>query len=214
MLPLAPAAIRKILLIGAHADDIEIGLGATLLTWQARYPQAEIRWIVFSGEAQRRAEAQSSAEAFLEGFGGNHRIQFESFRDSYFPAEFPGLKERMQAIAAEFSPDLIFTHYTADGHQDHRALSDLTHNAFRNHWILEYEIPKYDSDLGNPSVFVPISKATAQRKIDLLMQAFPSQVGKPWFREETFWATLTIRGMQCKAESGLAEGFYCRKMCL
>jgi LmbE family N-acetylglucosaminyl deacetylase len=114
----------------------------------------------------------------------------------------------------QISPDLIFTHNGKDAHQDHRLISELTWNTFRDHLILEYEIPKYDGDLGQPSVFVPLKAEVSQTKVRYIMDAFQSQRNKRWFEESTFLSLMRLRGMECNAPSGYAEGFYCRKLLL
>jgi LmbE family N-acetylglucosaminyl deacetylase len=200
----------RILCVGAHSDDIEIGCGGTLLTLLARYERVSVKWVVFSGSEARAAEARASAELFLKN-AGERQIDVYSFRDGFFPAQFAEIKERFEALKA-FRPDLVFTHYRDDRHQDHRVLSDLAWNTFRDHTILEYEIPKYDGDFGQANVFVPISPETARRKSEVLLSAFASQRDKPWFDAETFLAVLRLRGMECASPTRLAEGFYGRKI--
>jgi len=203
----------KVLCLGAHSDDIEIGAGGALLQILAANPQVTVYWVVFSASEVRAAEARASAARFLEGAAAQ-TVVIKGWRDGFFPYQGAEIKEYFETIKGEFQPDLIFTHYRDDRHQDHRVISDLTWNTFRNHLILEYEIPKYDGDLGSPNCFVPLDEATYQRKIAILLECFPTQVGKHWFDEDTFLAMLRIRGMEAAAPSHHAEAFYCRKVTL
>ena len=203
--------IKSILCLGAHADDIEIGCGGTLLRLIAEHPGVEVRWIVFSASEARRAEANTSAQRFLVEAGAK-QIVVHNFRDSFFPVQYEAVKGVFHDLAGGGSPDLIFTHRRDDAHQDHRVLADLTWCAFRNHLILEYEIPKYEGDLGQPNVFVPLDETTSRKKVSTIVEAFPTQQAKPWFAAETFFALMKIRGIECHAPGGYAEGFYCRKM--
>ena len=202
--------LGTVLAIGAHSDDIEIGAGATILRLIRENPAARVVWVVLAAAGQRGAEARASAEAFLAGAGGS-TIVLESFQDSYFPRDWTAIKGVFEGLKAH-APDLILTHYGKDLHQDHRLVADLTWNAFRDHLILEYEIPKYDGGLGSPNVFVPASVADADRKIELLMRHFPSQAQKHWFEDLTFRGLMRLRGLECCAPEGLAEGFYARKL--
>jgi LmbE family N-acetylglucosaminyl deacetylase len=203
-------SVRRILCVGAHSDDIEIGTGGTLLRLAGEIPDLEICWVVFSAPGARAEEARRSSEAFLEGVV-RKEVRIGSFRESYFPSEWPSIKEWYEEIKAKFDPDVVFTHYRDDRHQDHRVLSDLTWNTFRNHLILEYEILKYDGDLGRPNVFVPICEQLCARKIELLLKNFKTQSSKHWFSSDTFEAMHRIRGVECASVTGRAEAFYCRK---
>jgi LmbE family N-acetylglucosaminyl deacetylase len=205
--------LRSVLCLGAHCDDIEIGCGGTILRLLDANPGVDIRWIVFSGEPERAAEARTSAGAFLERATGA-RVDIEAFRERYFPYVATGVKEYFDALSAESAPDVIFTHYRADLHQDHRLLSELTYQAFRDQLILEYEIPKFDGDLGRPNVYVSLDAEQCERKLAAILHAFPSQRAKPWFTEETFRSLLRLRGVEAKADSGYAEAFHCRKLTL
>lgn len=202
----------KVLCLGCHSDDIEIGCGGTILNLAERYPNVEFHWVVFSATGVRQAEAQKAAELFA----GPKRLrgpQLKSFKDGFMPfvgAEVKAAFEELKPIA----PDLILTQSRRDSHQDHRLIAELTWNTFRNHLILEYEIPKYDGDMGQPSVFVPLSVEQYQNKVKYLMEAFQSQKGKRWFEPETFLALMRLRGMECNAPSGYAEAFYGRKLVL
>jgi LmbE family N-acetylglucosaminyl deacetylase len=203
----------RVLALGAHADDIEIGCGGTLLRLAAEHPDLDVTWVVLSSTAARAAEARASAEAFLAG-AGRRAIVVKGHRDSYLPYAGAAVKDDFEALKATVAPDLVLTHYREDRHQDHRLVSDLTWNTWRNHLIVEYEIPKYDGDLGAPNLFVPLSRATLDRKVELTLSAFPSQAGKPWFTADLFRALARIRGMECAAPEGCAEAFYCRKAVL
>lgn len=217
MLPvniLVPGRPTRVLCLGAHSDDIEIGVGGTLISWLAAGAELEVTWCVLSGGAERAAEARNSAEAFLEG-AIDRSVQIASFRDSYFPNEGAALKEWFEALRGRIEkPDVIFCHRRDDAHQDHREISRLTWNAFRDHLILEYEIPKWDGDLGQPNTYVALSGAAMSRKIDLLRTHFPTQMGKDWFDEETFRGLARIRGMECRAPERYAEAFHARKVLL
>jgi len=202
---------RTVLCLGAHADDIEVGCGGTLLHLLAAHDDLTVHWVVLSGEGERAEEARRGAELLLPD-ASRRRVVVERFRDSFFPYDGGDIKERLHAIAREVSPDLIFTHRREDLHQDHRLVSELTWNAFRDHLILEYEIPKYDGDLGQPNVYVPLTRELASRKVDTIIDTFQSQQGHVWFSPDTFWATMRLRGVECNASDGFAEGFHCRKM--
>jgi len=213
MIPLAPTSVRTILCLGCHADDIEIGCGGTILKLLEEHPAARVCWVVLSAGGERIPEARASAEKFLSS-ATERNIIIADFRDRYFPAQHEQVKDYIHELAAQFRPDIVFTHRREDVHQDHRLVAELTWNAFRNHLIFEYEIPKYEGDLGRPNVFVPLAKATCTRKVDTLHDAFVTQREKPWFTKETFWSLLRLRGLECHSPSGYAEGLYCRKMVL
>lgn len=199
-----------ILCIGAHSDDIEIGCGGTILRLCDEHPNCEIHWIVFTGHETRQAEARAAATRFA---GQRLKsIQLESFRDGFLPYTGGDLKSCFESHLKSINPDLIFTHQRNDLHQDHRILCELTLNTFRNHMILEYEIPKYDGDLGQPTVFVPLAEDLCNAKVAGLMEVFQSQGSKTWFDERTFSALMRLRGMECHSPSGYAEAFYCRKI--
>ena len=210
MLPLHFHNLKTILCLGAHADDIEIGCGGTLLKLLDAYAPLKIVWVVLSSSGPRAAEARASAEHFLQT-AADKEIIVKTFRDSFFPYEPVPIKEYFHALSREVSPDLIFTHRREDLHQDHRFVADLTWNAFRNHLIWEYEIPKYEGDLGHPNTYVTLDESHARRKIDALQTHFPSQLAKPWFTPDTFHALLRLRGLECNSPGKLAEAFTCRK---
>jgi len=203
----------RVLCLGAHCDDIEIGCGGTILTLAAAKREMDVCWVVFSSNQERKQEALKSADAFL-GSTAKRQVTIYSFRDGFLPHVGSDVKERFEELKAHFSPDLILTHYARDLHQDHRLISELTWNTFRNHLILEYEIPKYDGDFGSPNVFVPLDESICDRKIDAILDAYRSQTEKHWFSRELFSAILRLRGMEANACSGYAEGFYCRKAVL
>jgi LmbE family N-acetylglucosaminyl deacetylase len=200
----------KVLCLGAHSDDIEIGCGATLLRLMTRRPRPEFRWVVWSAAGQRSREATLGARKFL-GKASAEALRVHGFRDGYFPAQFTEIKQAFERLALEFRPDIVFTHARDDRHQDHRVISDLTWNTFRSQLILEYEIPKWDGDLGQPNLYVPVNRATASRKTRALLSVFGSQRSKDWFTEETFMGLMRLRGIECRAAEGLAEAFYARK---
>lgn len=206
---LARQGARRVLCLGAHADDIEIGCGGTILRLAAERRDLEVRWVVFSSNEVRAAEARASAAAFLEGVRST--VVIRSFRDGYLPWAGAAIKDEFEALKKDFAPDLIFTHQRHDLHQDHRLVSDLTWNTWRNHFILEYEIPKLDGDFGSPNLFSPLPAATLERKISLVVRHFATQTGKLWFTPDLFHAVARIRGMECAAPEALAEAFYCRK---
>ena len=202
--------LRKVLCIGAHADDIEIGCGGTLLRLLSEHPGLHIYWIVLSANEVRAEEARRSANFYLQK-ATEQECEIKSFRDSFFPYNGGEIKDYFHSLGQRFSPDLIFTHRRDDLHQDHRLVADLTWNTFRNHLILEYEIPKYDGDLGRPNLFVTLDAPTCEQKVDGLLSGFPSQREKPWFTRDTFLSLIRIRGVESNSPTRLAEGFYCRK---
>jgi LmbE family N-acetylglucosaminyl deacetylase len=217
MLPLllGPPAVSpsRVLAIGAHPDDIEIGCAGTILKLIEDGGVTEFRWVVLSGEGERAQEAVQSADALLEGVPDTEVVICD-FQDSFLPYEGRKVKDFFERLRAEFSPDLIFTHQRGDLHQDHRISCELTWNTFRDHLILEYEVPKYDGDMSAPNTFVPLPERLSQRKIDHLMDHFASQRSKRWFREDLFSGLLRLRGMECNSPSSHAEAFFCHKAVL
>lgn len=203
----------KILLLGAHSDDIEIGCGGTILRLLRMYPNAEVWWVVFSATGLRIREARSSAQAFLQG-AAKKKVILKSFRESFLPFRGEEVKEFIESIKRRFSPDVIFTHYRHDLHQDHRVISEFTWNAFRNHLILEYEIPKYDGDIGIPNTFVVLDADICRSKVCNLLRYFVSQRSKQWFTEDLFMSLLRLRGVESNSPTKYAEGFYARKLVL
>jgi LmbE family N-acetylglucosaminyl deacetylase len=210
--PTRPGGRLEVLCLGAHSDDIEIGCGGTILRLAEENPNCAFHWVVFSAIGVREAEARRAADLFA----GSKLIApiFKTFRDGFMPYVGGEVKDIFEGLKQQVSPDLILTHYGKDAHQDHRLLSELTWNTFRDHLILEYEIPKYDGDLGRPNVFVPLSDKVGKKKARFIVEAFESQRVKRWFEESTFLSLMRLRGMECNSPSGYAEAFYCRKMVL
>ena len=200
----------KILCLGAHSDDIEIGCGGTIMKLLQTYSNVEFLWVVFSADEIRKQEALKSASLILEK-ASIKKIKIHNFRDSFFPYQGSEIKESFEDMKA-FNPELIFTHQYSDLHQDHKQISELTYNTFRNHLVLEYEIPKYDGDLGSPNVFSPIDKKLYNQKIELIISSFKSQEHNQWFSESTFQAILRLRGIESNSPTGYAEAFYCKKI--
>src|SRR4051794_3678708 len=217
MLPLSigqsEAAPRRLLAIGAHPDDIEIGCGGTLLKLIEQEALAEVCWVVLSGKSGRAEEARESANAMLEGVPRTNVI-VRDFPDGFFPYQGEQIKDFFEELKADLSPDVVFTHQRADLHQDHRVSCELTWNTFRDHLILEYEVPKYDGDMSAPNAFVPLEDHIRARKIDHLLEHFGSQRSKRWFHEDLFSSLLRLRGMECNSPTTYAEAFFCRKAVL
>lgn len=205
--------VSNVLCLGAHSDDIEIGCGGTLLKLARQRKDLRVTWVVFSGAAARAREAKASAQTFLSGVK-TRKIILQQFRGSFFPYEGERIKDYFETLKRMPQPDLIFTHYRDDRHQDHRVLSDLAWNTWRNHLILEYEIPKYDGDLGAPNVFVSIPEDICGEKVQHLCRFFRTQGNKHWFAPETFLGLMRLRGMECASPTNYAEAFYCRKLVL
>ena len=211
-LPVRGGKPLTVLCLGAHSDDIEIGCGGTLLRFKADFPQVRFQWVVLSAAGARGEEAKKSAGLFTSGCEAE--VILKDFRDGFFPYSGPQIKGFFEELKGQVNPDLVFTHWQGDAHQDHRVLSELTWNTFRNHMILEYEIPKYDGDLGRPNFFVSLEKPLYEEKVRHLFTAFESQQSKHWFQRETFFGLMRIRGMECNASSGYAEAFHARKVVL
>lgn len=207
-----PAFPLQVLCLGAHSDDIEIGCGGTILRIAKQCPNAVFHWVVFSAIGERADEARRASEMFA-GAAALKGPLLKSFQDGFMPFVGGEVKSTFEELKAT-SPDLIFTHNRHDAHQDHRLLAELTWNTFRDHLILEYEIPKYDGDLGRPNLFVPLESELCTKKVHYLLEAFQSQHSKRWFRQDTFLSLMRLRGMECNAPSGYAEAFYCRKLTL
>lgn len=200
-----------VLCIGAHSDDIEIGCGGTILSLLEAMPSAQFHWVVFSSSRVRRAEAIRSAKLFLKN-SKSLKITVHNYRDGFFPYQGARIKQEFEHLKKLVDPDLVLTHYRRDLHQDHRLLNELTWNTFRNHFVLEYEVPKYDGDLGSPNVFVPLDESVCKRKAELLDQAFQTQRSKHWFSEGTFLALMRLRGVEANSPTRFAEAFYGRKV--
>lgn len=199
-----------ILFLGAHCDDIEIGCGGAVMQLARRYPKARFVWVTLSSDSQRAAETRAAAERLLQD-ARERDIRVEEFRGSYFPSCYSDLKDYFEGLKA-LRPDVVFTHLRQDLHQDHRVTNELTWNTFRDHLILEYEIPKFDGDLGVPNVFFPLTRAELRRKCDIVTESFPSQAKRAWFSRDTFEAMARLRGIECNAPEGFAEAFYGRKL--
>jgi LmbE family N-acetylglucosaminyl deacetylase len=204
-------SLGQILCIGAHSDDIEIGCGGTLLKLIDLYPNLTIYWVVLGASGQREQEAVASARQLMKDVQ-HKQIIIKGFRDGFFPYLGMEIKQCFEELKREVTPDLILTHYRHDRHQDHRLISDLTWNTFRDHLIWEYEIPKYDGDLGSPNMFVHLDEVICRRKVDHLFEHFSTQADKVWFTEDTFFSILRMRGIESNAR--YAEAFYCRKTVL
>ncbi len=206
-----PGQALKVLCLGAHSDDIEIGAGGTLLGWIAKGVQLEVHWCVLSASGPRQAEAMAGANAVLDG-SLQRKIECAEFRDGHFPYQGSDIKMWFEDLKKRFQPDVIFTHRKDDAHQDHREVSRITWNAFRDHIVFEYEIPKWDGDLGQPNVYIPMTNEIVERKVALLQKCFGTQRSKDWFDAETFRGLARLRGMECRAPERYAEAFVARKL--
>jgi LmbE family N-acetylglucosaminyl deacetylase len=209
----APGERLSVLCLGAHSDDIEIGAGATLLSLLDRGIRLDVHWCVLSGAGLREREARASAADFLS-HAASAKVEVMSFQDGLFPEQGEQIKSWFEVLKERVNPDIILTHRRDDAHQDHRQVSRLAWNTFRDHCILEYEIPKWDGDLGQPNLYMPVSAGTLQRKIDLLISHFGSQRSKQWFDAETFLGLARLRGVECRAPERYAEAFFARKLLL
>jgi LmbE family N-acetylglucosaminyl deacetylase len=207
MTPLTPFnSVRRILAIGAHSDDVEIGAGGTILRLLRERADLHVTWVCLSGGGtEREAEARNSAAAFAP----NADFRCLAFADRYFPSQHLEIKRAFDDLKS-VEPDLVLTHSMDDRHQDHRVVNELTWNAFRSHQVLEYEIPKWDGDLQRPNVYVTLDKPTMDRKVELLLTHFASQRGKHWFDDETFRSLARLRGLEGNAR--YAEAFVARKL--
>jgi LmbE family N-acetylglucosaminyl deacetylase len=200
----------QLLVLGAHPDDIEIGCGGTILRWASEGRIAKVTWVVLSGTEERADEARSSADRFLTDIT-DRVVMVERFRDGYFPTEGAPLKDLFETIKASVEPDVILSHDLHDRHQDHRLVGELTWQTFRDHLVLEYEVPKYDGGSSAPNVFVEVPVWAAEDKARLVVDGFPSQKARHWFTADTLTSLARLRGIECRAASGLAEAFTCRK---
>jgi LmbE family N-acetylglucosaminyl deacetylase len=209
----APGDRLSVLCLGAHSDDIEIGAGATLLSMQERGVRLDVHWCVLSGSGERESEARASASKFLAA-AQSSQVEVMAFRDGLFPEQGDAIKSWFTALRDRVNPDVILTHRKGDAHQDHQHVCRLTWNTFRDHCILEYEIPKWDGDMSQPNLYVPISASVLKRKIDLLITHFGSQRSKQWFDSETFLGLARLRGIECRAPERYAEAFFSRKLVL
>ena len=203
----------RILCLGAHSDDIEIGCGGTLLRLLGEHEGSSVHWVVFSATPEREREANASAADFLAQ-ARSATVVVKAFPESFFPSVWLEIKKSFEEIRGAANPDVILCHHRKDLHQDHRVVAELAWNTFRDHVILEYEIPKFEGDLGSPNVYVPISRSLADRKVDLLLRHFPSQAARTWFRPDTFHGLMAIRAVECNAPEGRAEAFHAPKLSL
>jgi LmbE family N-acetylglucosaminyl deacetylase len=211
-LPPQPGAPLHVLCLGAHSDDIEIGCGGLILDLLERHPATTVHWIVFSGTAARAREARAGARRFLRG-ARRARVAVHRFRDGFFPYQGAAIKRVFERLKRTVpAPDLVLTHYREDRHQDHREISNLSWSTFRDHLVLEYEVPKYDGDLGTPNCYVPLERELCDRKTAYLMETFGSQRDRHWFSPETFAGLMRLRGIECRAPGGYAEAFHARKL--
>ena len=201
----------RLLCIGAHSDDLEIGCGGTVLTWLAGMPAVEVTWVVLSAEGIRASEARRSARALLARAVAR-KVIIGNFRDCFMQSQYADLKCYFEDLRKEFEPDVVITHWLNDRHQDHRLAAELTWQTWRNHVVLEYEIPKYEGDLVTPNVYVPISASLVRRKISHLNRCFVSQRSKDWFAADTFRGLMRLRGLESRSQSGFAEAFHARKL--
>lgn len=204
----------NVLCIGCHSDDIEIGCGGTILRLSEQYPGSRFQWVVMSAIGEREAEARQGATTFVSPKFLQPAPLLKHFRDGFMPFQGADIKATFEELKSSSSPDIVFTHFRKDAHQDHRLISELSWNTFRDHLILEYEIPKYDGDIGQPSFYVPLSLELCQKKVEHLIRIFASQRSKRWFQESTFMSLMRLRGMECNSPSGYAEAFHCRKLVL
>jgi LmbE family N-acetylglucosaminyl deacetylase len=208
-----PGERLSVLCLGAHSDDIEIGAGGTLLGWLDQGVRLDVHWCVLSGIDERGKEAKASATDFLAA-AANRTIEIMNFRDGFFPEQGDQIKNWFEALKSRVNPDIILTHRQDDAHQDHRQVNRLVWNTFRDHLVLEYEIPKWDGDMARPNLYMPVSASVIQRKVDLLLSHFGSQRSKHWFDAETFLGLARLRGMECRADERYAEAFIARKALL
>jgi LmbE family N-acetylglucosaminyl deacetylase len=216
MLALGPAGgtpVRRVLAIGAHSDDLEIGCGGTVLALTRADPAVAFHWVVFAARGAREDEARRSAEVVLAG-AAEVTVELHPFRDGYLPHTAADVKDAFEDLKARVDPQLVLTHTRDDLHQDHRLVCELTWNTFRDHLILEYEIPKWDGDLGRPNLYVPLDERVVDEKVGLLMRHFPTQSDKHWYDAETFRGLMRLRGLECASPSGYAEAFYAPKVVL
>jgi LmbE family N-acetylglucosaminyl deacetylase len=211
LLELGRSPTPSVLCLGAHCDDIEIGCAAAVSKIARSVSNVHIDWVIFSSTEERRSESEKAAKR-IAGAASNLNLHFFDFRDGFMPYAGSAPKDKLTDLSQEWSPDVVFTHYRDDAHQDHRLVSEITYNLFRNHLILEYEIPKYDGDIGRPNVFVPLTKEDGDAKVEILLDSFASQANKHWFTDETFRSLLRLRGIESGRENVYAEAFFCRKL--
>jgi LmbE family N-acetylglucosaminyl deacetylase len=207
------AGARRLLVLGAHCDDVEIGCGGTIAHLLERQPGLEVKWVTFAGTPERRSETKAAAATLLTA-ARSRSVDVHNFNDGFFPWLGRRIKDRFEQIAREFRPDVVFTHRRDDRHQDHRMIAELTWNTFRDQLLLEYEVPKWEEDLGQPNVYVPLSQDVCRRKVELLMKHYRTQAHHDWFTDDLFWGLLRLRGVECRSPSGFAEAFHGAKLTL
>jgi len=200
-----------VLCVGAHCDDIEIGCGGTLISLQQRFENCKIHCLILTSTKARRAEAMSATKSMIRS-SARGKVRICELPDGLLPVHLGEVKAELERTRSELDPQLVLTHHASDRHQDHSLVGQATWQTFRNHLIWEYEVPKFDGDLVTPNMYVPLTPAQSNRKIALVLRAFRSQRAKPWFRAENLIALMRLRGLECRAASGLAEGFHCRKL--
>ncbi|MFO7324643.1 MAG: PIG-L deacetylase family protein [Pseudomonadota bacterium] len=205
--------IRDVLCLGAHCDDVEIGCGGTLAALTRANPHCRVRIVTFSGNATRRAESRTALQRLVPT-GSATQVEIHDFRDGFFPAQWSDIKGVFEAMKGGYRPDVVLTHHADDRHQDHRVVCELAWNTFRDSMMLEYEIPKWDGDLGRPQVYVPLQKSAVDLKLRTLDECFPSQRERAWFSADVFTGLMRLRGMECNAPDGFAEAFHVRKLVL
>ncbi len=213
LLNVSPERAPRVLCIGAHCDDIEIGCGGTLVALCRRHPGVMIDWVVLSGTERRRNETRH-AQKLLLAPANRGALRFGDFPDGRFPDVYGPIKEFSESLKAEPAPDLILCHERADRHQDHRIVNEMVWNTFRDHTVLEYEIPKWDGGLGQPNLYVALTEADCESKVNTLLGAYPSQSGAHWFTRDTFLSLARLRGLECRSASRYAEAFHARKLVL
>jgi len=201
------------LCLGAHCDDIEIGCGATLMTLARRQPRLRIHWSVFTSDVRRAEETRAAARQMFDD-PSRVTVEVHGLRSSRLPQQWGEAKDLMESVKARVNPTLVFTHRLEDRHQDHRTIAELTWNTFRDHLVLEYEIAKYEGDLGSPNLFVPVTLDVARRKAEILLACFPSQADRDWFDADTWLGQMRLRGLECHAPERHAEAFHARKLVL
>ena len=206
-----PRRALRVLCIGAHCDDIEIGCGGALLALQAARRPLTVDYALLSGTAERCREAAGAMRRFVRPSCRGELLTGD-FSDGRFPAEYAGIKDWFETLKRRPRPDVIFCHERQDRHQDHRIVNEMVWNTFRDQLILEYEIPKWDGGLGEPAVYVPLTARQAARKADLLLASYATQAGRDWFTRDTFMALTRLRGVECRSPSGHAEAFHGRKL--
>jgi len=201
----------RVLCVGAHCDDIEIGCGASLLRLQAHDRKVTVDWVVLCGSADRRKETLSALNMFLEPRNRGECLH-GGFPDGRLPAVYSSVKDYFESLKERARPDVIFCHEREDRHQDHRIVNEMVWSTFRDHLVLEYEIPKWDGGLGQPNLYIPVDERQVLAKADALLEAYPSQAGKDWFKRDVFVALMRMRGLECRSPSGYAEAFHARKI--